>query len=292
MRPSVCRLLLTAVMVFVAATSCFAVESNTALPAVSLYQQLRAFQLSGKHVHAEHLSMNRDRMKLEWSGDFFLQTGAAGKVYGAVFLGHGHISVEPTSTFEKASVHRFLNMDQVDETFTAAVLRFSDDTYDLIASLPQSEGGPLADAQKLASEVDNHIVKETGLNLSSRIVSSILNNDESGVFFAEFSGGKRGRFCALFDPQMRSLQSAFGLNGGEKGLLFKYQDGENITDIWTAFYSEQDFRNGRVAYAETTNLVSIPDYRMQVDLREADHWLRAAMELDMVGLKTGFRLSR
>jgi hypothetical protein len=268
----------------------FAIEPVTAPPAVVLYQQLRAFELSGKHIHAEHLSMNRDRMKLDWSGDFFLQTSALGKVYGAVFLGRGHIFVEPTSTFEKASVRRFLNTDQVDENFTAAVLRFTDDTYDLIASLPQSQGGTLQEAQKLASALDSHIVRETGLNLSARVASAISNNDVPGLFFAEFSGGKRGRFSALIDRQMSSLQGAFGMNGGEKGVLFKYQDGTGSTDIWTAFYSEEDFRNGRVAYADTANLVSIPDYRMQVDLREADHWLKATMELDFVGLKNGIQM--
>ena len=289
-RVSARRFFPIATAVLAVAIRCFGVESTTPVPALSLYQQLKTFQLSGKHVHTEHLSMNRDRMKLEWSGDFFLQTSAAGKVYGAVFLGRGHISVEPTSTFEKASVHRFLNTDQVDENFTAAVLRFTDDTYDLIASLPQSEGGPQAEAQKLASELDGHMVRETGLNLSARVASAILNNDSPGFFFAEFSGGKRGRFSALIDHQMSSLQGAFGLNGGEKGLLFKYQDGTGFIDIWTAFYSEQDFRAGRVAYADAANLVSIPDYRMQVDLREANHWLRATMELDFVGLKNGIQM--
>ena len=288
--PALERSILALCASLLASTFCFGVESTAAPAPLALYEQLRAFQLGDKHVHVEHLAMNRDRVRLEWTGDFFPETATGGKVYGAVFVGHGRMTVEPTSAFEITSVRRFLKSDQVDEDFTTAVLRFTDDTYDLIAHLPQSAGAAPSSAQKLASELDGHLVRETGLNLSARLASAVANNDEPGVFFAEFSGGKRGRFCALLDHQMRSLQSAFGINGGEKGLLFQYQGELNGVDIWTAFYSERDFHNGRVSYADAANLVSIPDYRMQVDLREANHWLRATMELDLVGLKNGIQV--
>src|SRR6266568_3297679 len=139
--------------IIVASNLSLAVEVVTAQSPLALYEQLRAFQLSDKHLHAEHLAMNRDRIKLEWTGDFYPEVSVTGKTYGAVFLGHGHITVEPTSTYEKASVRRFLKGNQVEEDFTTAVLRFTDDTYDLIASLPQGGGSSASNAQKLAFDL-------------------------------------------------------------------------------------------------------------------------------------------
>ena len=209
-----------------------------------LYTQLRAFPLSGERVSVDHLATKRDRISLEWSGDFYPAAPIAGKVYGAVFIGQGRVMVEPYSSFEKESVQRFLKSDRVDLNFTTAVLRFTDDTYDLLAKLGRANGGVPPEAQKLAAELDPRLVRETGLNLSARILSAIVNGDQPGVFFGEFNGGKRGRFDALLDHQTQALQTAFGINAGEKGLLFQHASVLTGTDVWTAFYDEQDFRNG------------------------------------------------
>lgn len=259
-------------------------------PALELYGQLRAFALSGGHVHADHFSMKRDRIRIEWTGDFYPAAAISGKVYGAVFLGQGRLTADPSTSFEKESVQRFLKADVVDTDFSSAVLRFTDDTAALIEKLGGLTPGPSAEAQKLASPLDANLVHETGLNLSARILSAILNQDQPGVFFAEFAGGRKGRFSVLLDHQTRSLQTAFGLNGGEKGVLFQYSGERSGNDIWTAFYDEEDFRAGRVFYSNTFDLVSIPQYRMQIDLREAGRWIRNTAEIEFVGLRDGIQV--
>ncbi len=263
-----------------------ALVQNQIAPA-ALYEHLHTVQLSGEAVHAEHLAMSRDRMALEWTGDFYVTAPITGRVYGAVFLGRGHLAVEPTSTFEKDSVRRFLHSDRVDAEFTAAVLRFTDDTYALIANLPHSSRSVPAKAQKLWSELDSHLLHNDGFNLSARMACALANEDDPGIFFAEFSGGDHDRFAALLDHQTRSIGSVFGINGGEKGMLFQGRGESRTSDIWTAFYDQQDYQSGRVYYASHFDLVDIPDYRMEIDLREAGHWMRATMELDLVALRDG-----
>jgi hypothetical protein len=234
--------------------------------------------------------MNRDRLHIEWTGDFYPEVPIDGKVYGAVFVGQGRLKVEPSTLFEKQSVQRFLKADSVDVDFTSAVLRFTDDTGTLIEKLGALTAGQPQESQKLASQIDGAIVRETGLNLSGRILSAIFNQDNPGVFFAQFAGGKKGKFCALLDHQTRSLQNAFGLNAGEKGVLFQYSGERTGNDIWSAFYDEDDFRTGRVLYSSAFDLVSIPHYRMQIDLREADHWIRNTAEMDLIALRDGVRV--
>jgi hypothetical protein len=231
--------------------------------------------------------MKRDRLTLEWTGDFYLEAPVDGKVYGAVFLGRGKLSDEPTAPFERDSVVRFLKADRVAVDFGAAVLRFSDDTGDLLAKLPSSVAAAPAEAQKLANELEERHERDTGLNLCARLLSATENGDTPGIFFAEFSGGGRGRFAALIDHQMQSLAFGFGLNGGEKGVIYQHAGPYTASDIWTAFYDEQDIRDQRVAYASSTSLVGIPDYRMKIDLREAPRWVKAEFEMDLVARRDG-----
>jgi hypothetical protein len=73
----------------------------------------------------------------------------------------------------------------------------------------------------------------------------------------------------------------FGINGGEKGLLFKYQDPRYGSDVWTAFYDDQDYKKGVVSYSDSFNMISIPLYRMDVDLRDPGNWVRLQADLEV-----------
>ncbi|MDA2935117.1 ankyrin repeat domain-containing protein [Acidobacteria bacterium AH-259-D05] len=266
-----------------------ATQSSEASP-MAVYEQLRTFTLGQEMARVQQLSLKRDRLNITFSGTIYFAQAIEGKVYGAVLLGEGRLQVEPWSDFEKENVRRLLKSDVVDTTFSKAVLRFSDDTYQQLNLDIQPADSRLQEARKLALQTEKRLLKETGLNLSARLVRAVVNQDQPGVFFGQFEGGEAGRFCALLDHQARTLGSIFGVNGGEKGLLFKYRGVRYGNDIWTAFYSEEDFSRGRVSYADVFNLVQIPQYRMNVDLTDPGDWFRAEMELELVALRDGVRL--
>ena len=79
-------------------------------------------------------------------------------------------------------------------------------------------------------------MKETGANLSARLALSILNQEKPGFFYGSFDGGKRGRFGLVLDYQNRLPVANFGVNGGEKGLVYNYQSEIYNPEIWLAFY--------------------------------------------------------
>jgi hypothetical protein len=58
----------------------------------------------------------------------------------------------------------------------------------------KTEGAVNERAQKKANECDQRILKETGVNLAARTTLSLQNLESLGFFFANFEGGKRGRF--------------------------------------------------------------------------------------------------
>ncbi len=266
-----------------------AMQASELSPLV-LYEKLKSFELGQGTVRTQNLSLKRDRIELVFTGEFYFAKAVGGKVYGAIFLGQGNLRVEPWSTFEKDNVRRFLKSDTVEVTFSSAVLRFTDDTYELLAENPSSEGTLRDRAQKLAEQLEGRLVRETGLNLSARLALAVINQDQPGVFYAQFDGGNRRRFSALLDHQARALGSVFGVNGGEKGLLFQYRKSLYGNDVWTAFYSQEDFERGQVAYSDAFDLVQIPNYRMEIDLRDPSHWLRMEAELDLLALRDGVRL--
>jgi len=233
----------------------------------TLYTQLKAFNLNGGKAEVSQLVLTRDRVVMTFNGTFYFSSPIEGKVTGAVFVGQGTLKAEvPPSKFEKDNVKRLLNAEAVESDFKTAVLRFTDNTFDIIGK-DKKDGAADAQSQKLAMETDARILKETGANLASRMAVSILNKENPGFFFADFDGGKRDRFSYVLDYQNRIPTYYFDINGGEKGLIFAYKQSIYNSETWLAFYSLQDYQTKLVAYSDVNDLVDITSYKMELDLR-------------------------
>jgi hypothetical protein len=235
------------------------------------YNQIKAFALAGGSADVSGLVLKRDRAVMTFNGTFYFAAPVGGKVTGAVFIGQGVFRAEaPPSEFEKNNMKRLLGTDVVESDFKTAVLRFTDDTFDLIGGNKRAGDAATANpaAQKLAAESEPRVLKETGANISSRLALSLLNAENPGLFFAAFDGGNRERFSYVFDPQTRIPTAFFGINGGEKGLIFSYKSSTNNNEVWMAFYSLEDYARGTVSYSDLNDLVDITHYEMDADLRE------------------------
>lgn len=230
-------------------------------------------------------------MTITLTGTLYFTPPVEGEVSGAVFIGQGLFSAElPPSEFEKDNARRLLGVktDTVESDFSSAVFRFTDDSFNILGK-SVSEGPATAEAQKLASELDARILEETGANLSSRLTLSILNGETPGVFFANFDGGKRGRFSYVLDGQNRIPTDFFDINAGEKGLIFKYDSYLRGNDIWMAFPSLQDYQQGVVSYSDTNDVVDIVHYNMDVDLRAPKSKMGLKAKVRMQAKKTAVR---
>jgi Peptidase family M1 domain len=235
----------------------------------AIYEQIKAFALNGGSAQVKGLVLQRDRARMTFDGTFYFATPVGGQVTGAVFVGNGKFSADvPPGEFEKENVKRLLDADLVESDFKTAVLRFSDNTFDLIGRNVTEGTTPDPRAVKLASELEGRILKETGANISARITLSFLNNEKPGFFFASFDGGRRERFTYLLDYQNRIPTANFGLNAGDKGIIFRYRSAEKNAEVWMAFASLQDYQRGTVAYSDLNDLIDITHYDLDLDLRE------------------------
>jgi len=253
----------------------------------ALYGALKKFELRGKAT-VINLLLKRDRAEMTFNGVFYFAAPVNGKVAGAVFIGYGTFRADaPPISYEKEVIQRFLNSESAVSSFNTAVLRFSDDTMDFIGKEIDVDAVAPSDAQKLASELEPRLLKETGANISARLLLSFVNQESPGIFLAQFDGGKLGRFTYLVDPQTRIPGSVFRINGGEKTLLFAYTPAYFDNDLWIATYSETDFAREQVRYSDEFDLVDPVHYRMEVDLRAANRVLlksilRTEMRIDFV----------
>jgi len=266
----VCSLFAAAVLM---APTVFAQES-AATADKDFYDHIRSFSLGGGSATVSGLVLSRDRAQMTFTGTFYFATPVDGHVTGAVFVGDGKFTAEvPPSDFEIENVRRLLGADAVESDFRTAVLRFSDDTFEQLGPKP-APAQTDAITQKLANEAEARVMKETGANLSARIALSILNHERPGFFFATFDGGKRGRFGLVLDYQTRLPVTNFGLNGGEKGLIYKYSSDIYSAEIWMAFYALEDYQRGSVAYSDINDLLDVSHYDLDVDLRENKKYVR------------------
>lgn len=240
---------------------------------LALYNQIKSFDLNVGAVDVKNLVIKKDRVKLSLDGIVYLSSPGGGQVTGAVFIGEGRFMLEtPPSDFEKGNIKRLLGTENIESDFKTAVFRFSDGTAQQFGQ-PRAEAAN-ARAQKLAAELEPRVLRETGANLSARLTLSILNHEQPGFFFANFDGGKRGRFSFVLDYQTRIPVANFEINAGEKGVLFAYSNTLSSMEVWAAFYSLEDYQRRQVAYSDTNDLIDIQNYNIDVDLREHKKRLR------------------
>lgn len=278
---------------FVAPLPALAAQAPQSSDAVTaLYQQLRNSSAIEKSAHLENVILQRDRVTINLTnGTVYFPAPAGGTIRSAVFIGSGTFqAVPPPIAFEQDNVRRLLNADDVSSDFKVAVLRFTDDTAQLLNQGFLQSTTPSEQASHLAAELEPHLLKEAGMNISARQLESILNNEKPGLFLAEMDGGKRGRFTYLFDPQARIPVTSFGINAGEKGIIFAYDQNLFSNDVWMAFHAKEDYAKGEVPYSDFYNLVGTQKYSLTLNLMEPQKVLGLAAKLDVVSRIAGLRL--
>jgi hypothetical protein len=275
-------LLTSAIFICVPTAAAQTPESSDLMEA---YKALRAFSLNGGDAEVRNLILKRDRAEMTFSGKFYFPKPVLGKITGVVFIGEGKFRAEPPpSAFEKENLRRMLDADVVESDFRTAVLRFTDDTFSIIGEAHEPTGTAPKEAQDLASEFEPRMTRETGANFASRLLLSLANAEDPGVFIAQFDKGHRGRFTLVLDMQCRIPTVHFSINGGEKGLIFANNKMVYTNDVWLAFYSEKDYRAGTAAYSDVFDQIAALHYDMKVDLREPRTVLKVTAKMDLRAL--------
>ncbi len=165
------------------------------------YQQLRSLLPAGEVIQVNHLELRRDAAVFTFErGDFAIYGEVNGKVTGAVFLGVGHLHLEPPTTEERHNLAILNHSEVFDEDFDKAVLRFTDATA---AELRRASAGKsVFDSQfgSAAREMRDFQRLKIFTNFDLRILEDVLSPSQGGYFLAAIHGKKNAHLIFTLDP--------------------------------------------------------------------------------------------
>ena len=186
---------------------CFSNASNAwagEKSARELYDQINAIRVDGSSTYeiepAQRIELRRADVQ------FFFERGKIaflqafdGHSTGVVFLGFGHVLASPRQPVEKQQMARFLGAPMLDEDFTSACLRFTDDTTsELRHQLERANLSPHQDSTFAASW--DPLLAMLNPSQSLRVLFDVLSRNPKPFFFAAVDAVTSGRFDVLLDP--------------------------------------------------------------------------------------------
>jgi hypothetical protein len=203
-----------------------AAESDSADPH-ALYQALNELRADATHVYAVgDLNLRRDIVNLRLTdGKLAFLQALDGRVTGAVFTGHGHIFATPRGRGERQSLAQFLRVPILDQTFSRAYLRFTDDSASEIKKELESSGAAQASDPDFAESWEAVIANLNPWH-SLRIMFDWLSADPLPYFYAGIASESVGPFDVLVDKR-RDEQVLIGQP--------RFAGGARLYDTWASF---------------------------------------------------------
>ena len=201
------------------------------LDAREVLNQLHNVKVDPGQVYVlRHAQLIRDRVKLFFNRGYIgFFTQAAGEITGAVYIGEGEILLIPPTRTEKESLARFIHSPILEEQFTMAILRFTDQTArELIAVAerpePDDPERPPDFPQKW-----NSAPLLLALEDSPRIFEDLLGDRTLPYFHARLEGSSLKWFEVVDDERFPEAVSVVAARRSDDVLF---------ADRWCAFPSK------------------------------------------------------
>jgi len=192
-----------------------------------LYQALNDLRVVPRQVYyVRELHISRDAVRLSLvEGKLALLAAYDGRLTGAVFTGHGHVLALSRDPIEKRSLARFLGAPLLDQSFSRAYFRFTDNTGEELLGLLRQAGVPPADEPSFAEDW-NPVVANLNPWHSLRILMDWSAADPQPYFYAGLQGDISGPFDVLVDDR-RAEQVLLGQP--------RWVAGTHFYDVWASF---------------------------------------------------------
>jgi hypothetical protein len=195
-----------------------------------IYDQLNALRVDSAATYeidsANRIELRRGDVELSFEqGKLAFLQPFEGRVTGAVFFGRGHVLAAPREVVEKQQLAHFWGAPVLDQDFTSACLRFTDNTgAELLHQLREAEVSPSPDSS-FAARWDTLL---TSLNSaqSLRILFDSLSQNPQPYFSGAIDGVITGPFDVILDP----LRRESFLLGQPKSIA-----GRTFYDVWASY---------------------------------------------------------
>jgi Peptidase family M1 domain len=206
----------------------------------------------------DHVVLTRDAGQLTLEqGLLYLLAPIGGRTVGAVFQGRGRFTFAPPIPVERAQLQRFAGSPTLDDTFTEAILIFSDSTADQLRKLafrPVEGSGTLADR---VHDLLHSLEGDNEGSLTSDIIGPLLNGEATGFFLARLERTNGDAVLFEIDPEAAEAVQFYRP-------VRRTVWGTNWLVV-TQFPLRQPLPGTAKAWANRQRL-SVPSYRMDVRL--------------------------
>jgi Peptidase family M1 domain len=196
----------------------------------TLYQALNDLRPDAKHVYEVHdLTLRRDVTSFTFTEGklaFFQPLG--GRITGAIFSGRGRVIATPHDPGERRSLAQFVGVPILDQVYSDAYIRFTDDSAREIEEQLKSSGAEPVDDPALAEQWRSYVAVLAPAQ-SLRIMTDWLSAEPLPYFYALLHGASVGPFEVSVD-QRRREQVLIGQP--------RVSNGAAAYDIWSLFPAE------------------------------------------------------
>lgn len=214
------------------------------ITASDLAREIRETALdSGECYRVRELALPKDEGRLFFTDGYLIfAKSIAGARTAAVFTadvegGDAEILVLPPNRGERRSLASYTGSPNLDEHFSAAVLIFSDDTYEKLTEQIRKNPSnrPSAEMGAMMAEKWTPVVRNIAASFQARLAYDLLSDGarRRGFFAASMTGKKLGNFDFYHDRSSREQIVIGKLNVGGDQVFF---------DVWTSFVA-RSFRN-------------------------------------------------
>lgn len=201
-----------------------------------LLKDLNQLSIDASQIHfLRDARLTRDRVTLYFNRGFVgLLAPVQGQVTGAVFLGDGEALMIPPNPTERQSLVWFTNSPVLDEHFSSAYLRFTDETAQELLKQARPPD-PQAAEQPPVEFVPawNDLARRLNPVHSIRILEDLVSNQPPEYFSAAIQGLSLGDFDISIDERQPEAVVVAAR---------KVADGVPYTDVWCSFESKAQTR--------------------------------------------------
>ena len=180
-------------------------------------------------------------------------------VTGLLFWGNGTLVAIPPNKTEKQQLSLFTGSPTLNEHFSAAYIRFTDDTYSELIN--QSRAAQDTGEAEYGSSSDRiHDLLQTSTFTNYRVLSDLMNGRKTPIFSAKIAGRKLGLIDFSYDQ--RKVEDI------HLGQFQTVGDGA-IYDTWCNFASEAE-TNEIIKETAHGNLIDARHYKVDMEIDKND----------------------
>ncbi|HEV2351009.1 MAG TPA: M1 family aminopeptidase [Terriglobia bacterium] len=242
---------------------------KTASPS-ELLHQLNDLSIDPAQIYVlRGAQISRDRVNIYFNQGFigFLDK-VDGQVTGAVFSGEGEVLLIPPNSAEKASLAGFTGAPILEEKFTFAYMRFTDQTARQLLALARAPDPRDLEQPTGFADSWNAVVHRLNGDFSVRILQDLLGRRDRPYFQAQVQGVEQGVFTVSVDER-----TSEAVRVGASRL----NHGNVYADVWCSFPSRA--APPRSAKPEL-DPVRVRSYKLDTQINE-DNSLEGHADLDL-----------